>query len=209
MIELAYVLGRMIGLGTSAGVRPSLTIAVLGMMHHLHAGAALNSTFSFLGSWQAIVLFVVLAMIESGFDKIPRFDRLQNRLSMPYRVIMGGLAAAATMPYGVLGIAVGVAVGGLVAWFAIYTKQQARPRTTPSIAIVVLGSTLEDIAAFLTTLVTLVYSPFGYLALGFTTAIQLRSRYLHHAKYRSMQREGGRSRRFAVDEKHDQEWRQE
>ena len=209
MIELVYVLGRMIGLGTSAGVRPSLTIAVLGMMHHLHAGSSLNSTFSFLGAWQAIVLFVILAMVESGFDKIPRFDRLQNRLTTPYRVTMGAIAAAATMPYGLLGIALGLAVGGLVAWFAISTKQQARPRTVPSIAIVVLGSTLEDIAAFITTLVTLVYSPFGCLALGFTTAIHVRSRYLHRAKYRSMQREGGSGRRLAVDEKHDQEWRQE
>lgn len=199
----------MVGLGTSAGVRPSLTIAVLGTMHHLHAGMSLNSTFAFLGSWYVIVLFVLLAMVESGFDKIPRFDRLQSRLSLPYRVAMGALAAAATIPYGLVGILLGLLIGGAVAWFALRTKQLARPRTVPSIAVVVLGSTLEDIAAFLTTLITLAFSPFGYLALGFTTGIYGYTRYMHRAKYRSMQREGGRGRRFAVDEKHEQERRQE
>jgi uncharacterized membrane protein len=192
VIELLFALGRTVGLGTSAGVRPSLTIAVIGMMDHLHAGTTLNPTFAFLNSWVAIVIFVVLAIIECGIDKIPSFDRVQGRLSMPYRVVMGGIAGAATIPYGWEGIVIGFAVGASVAWFALYTKQLVRPKTVSSDAALVIVSLLEDLAALATSLLTLVFPPIGYLAVGFTSAVYWRTRYRHRAKYRRMQRRGGR-----------------
>ena len=191
MIDLLFAVGRMAGLGTAAGVRPSQTIALLGMMHHLNAGVTLNPTFSFLGYWVVIIVFVVLAMVESAVDKIPRFDRVQGRLTMPYRVVMGGLAGAATIPYGWQGILVGAVVAAFVAWFALHTKQLSRPKTLPSDAVLVLMSLWEDVAAFFTALVTLVFSPFGYLAVGFTAIVYFRTRFVRRAKYRRMQRRGG------------------
>ncbi len=191
MIDLLFAVGRMAGLGTAAGVRPSQTIALLGMMHHLNAGVTLNPTFSFLGYWVVIIVFVVLAMVESAVDKIPRFDRVQGRLTMPYRVVMGGLAGAATIPYGWQGIVVGAVVAAFVAWFALHTKQLSRPKTLPSDAVLVLMSLWEDVAAFFTALVTLVFSPFGYLAVGFTAIVYFRTRFVRRAKYRRMQRRGG------------------
>lgn len=191
MIELLFVLGRVVGLGIAAGMRPSLTIAVLGMMHHLNAGVTLNPTFSFLGHWVAIIAFVVLAIVEAALDKIPRFDRVQGRLSMPYRVVMGGFAGASTIPYGWQGIVVGAVVAALVAWFALYARQLSRPKTAPSDAALILMSLSGDLAAFATAMATLVFSPFGYLALGFTASIYWRTRYLRRAKYRRMARRGG------------------
>ena len=188
MIELLFAGGRVAGLGTSAGMRPSLTIAVIGIMHHLHAGTTLNPIFSFLGSWEAIILFVVLAIVESGLDKIPTFDRVQGRLSMPYRVVMGGVAGASTIPFGWWGIAIGGAVAAGLEWFALHTKQGSRPKSVPSDAALVLMSVWEDIAAFAISVLTLVFSPLGYLAVVFTSAVAWRTRYLRRSKYRRMQR---------------------
>jgi uncharacterized membrane protein len=188
MIGVVFELGRMIGLGTAAGVRPSLTIAVIGMMHHLHAGTTLNEDFAFLGHPLAIFLFVVLAIFECGVDKIPSFDRMAGRLSLPYRVVMGGIAGAATIPHGWGGIAAGALVGAGVAWFALYTKQLARPKTVPSDAALVLVSIWEDLAAFVGTITMLIISPLGYLALAFTGGMYWRTRHVHRAKYRRMGR---------------------
>lgn len=192
MVELLFALGRVVGLGTSAGVRPSLTMAMVGMMDHLHAGTDLNPAFSFLGHWAAIVFFVVLAIVECGVDKIPSFDRVQGRLTMPYRVVMGGIAGGATVPYGWTGIVVGFGVAAMLAWFALHTKQRARPKTVPSGAALVIVSLLEDLAVFAASLLTLALSPLGYLAGGFTGAMDWRTRYLRRAKYRRMLRRGGR-----------------
>ena len=188
MLEVVFALGRMIGLGTAAGVRPSLTIAVIGMMHHLHAGTTLNEDFAFLGHPLAIFLFVVLAIFECGVDKIPSFDRVAGRLSLPYRVAMGGIAGAATIPYGWGGIAAGAIVGAVVAWLALYTKQMARPKTVPSDAALVLVSIWEDLAAFVGAITMLLVSPLGYLALAFTGGMYWRTRHVHRAKYQKMRR---------------------
>jgi uncharacterized membrane protein len=204
VIELLFAGGRVAGLGTSAGIRPSLTIAVIGMMHHLHAGTTLNSVFSFLGYWQVIVIFIVLAIVESGLDKIPTFDRVQGRLTIPYRVVMGGMAGASTIPFGWWGIAIGGAVAAALAWFALHTKQGSRPKTLASDAALVLMSTWEDLATFATTMLTLVLSPFGYLAAAFTTVVYWRTRYLRRAKYRRMQRRSVLGKRPAVETPRDE-----
>jgi uncharacterized membrane protein len=188
MVEVVFALSRMIGLGTAAGLRPSLTIAVIGMMHHLHAGTTLNDDFAFLGHPLAIFLFVVLAIFECGVDKIPSFDRVAGRLSLPYRVVMGGIAGAATIPHGWSGIAVGALVGAVVAWFALYTKQLARPKTVPSDAALVLVSIWEDLAAFVGAIAMLLVSPLGFLALAFTSGMYWRTRHVHRAKYQRMGR---------------------
>lgn len=196
MIELLFALGRMVGLGTSAGVRPSLTIAVIGMMHHLYAGTTLNPVLSFLGEPVAIILFVILAMLEMGVDKIRSFDRVAGRLSMPYRVAMGGIAGASTIAYGWGGFVAGAVAGAGVAYFTLHTKQLARPKTVPSDAALVLVSIWEDIAAFGASMLTLAFGAFGFLAVAFTAVMYWRTGYVHRAKYQRMQR---RSRTHRTD----------
>ena len=109
MTAWLLAIGRMLGLGSFAGIRPSLTLAVIGVVSYFDWGVHTNSTFSWLSYWLAIGIFVVLAILESTFDKISKLDRLQDRLIMPYRLVMGGVAGAATIPFGWKGIVVGAA----------------------------------------------------------------------------------------------------
>lgn len=193
MTAWVFALGRMLGLGTAAGTRPSLTLAVIGIMYNLGWGVGLNPTFRFLGYWAAIMVFVVLAIFESSFDKIPKIDRLQNRLTMPYRVVVGGVAGACTIPFGWKGIVVGAAVGAAAAWFALYAKQLTRPKTVPSDAVINLMGLWEDLAALAGAVLTLLFSPVGYGVAGFTAVVLWTMRYRRRAKYRHMRRPGGRT----------------
>jgi uncharacterized membrane protein len=191
MTAWVFAVGRMLGLGNVVGIRPSLTLAILGIVSRLGWGPGLNPEFSFLGHWLAIIVFVVLAIFESSFDKIPKLDRLQGRLTMPYRVAVGAVAGAATIHLGWQGILVGLLVGGASAWFAQFVKGLTRPRTVPSDNVLTLLSTWEDLAALAGTLLTLFIAPVGYGIAAFTAGVWWRMRSRRMAKYREL--DGGRS----------------
>ena len=176
MTAWVLAIGRMLGLGSIAGIRPSLTLAVIGVVGYFDWGVETNSTFSWLNHWLAIGIFVVLAILESTFDKISKLDRLQDRLIMPYRLVMGGVAGAATVPFGWKGIVVGAAVGAGAAWFAQYTKHLSRPKSVPSEAVVALISAAEDLGAFLGSVLVLAVPYFGYACVGVTGFIYWRVR---------------------------------
>jgi len=188
VIAWIIAIGRMLGLGSIAGVRPSLTLAVIGVVTYFDWGAHTNSTFSFLSHWLVIGIFVVLAILESTFDKIPKMDRLQDRLIMPYRLLIGGLAGAATIPFGWQAIVVGAVAGVFASWFAQWTKHLSRPKTVPSDAVVPLLSAAEDLGAFIGSVVVLAVPYFGYACLGMTCAMYWRVRDRRRSKYRKMRR---------------------
>jgi uncharacterized membrane protein len=188
MTAWVFAVGRMLGLGNVAGIRPSMTLAVIGVMSKLGWGAGLNPTFSFLGHWLAIIVFVVFALFESSFDKIAKLDRLQGRLTMPYRLVAGGAAGAATIHFGWRGIVVGAAVGAGAAWTSTYVKRLTRPKTVSSDAVLTLLSLLEDLAVFAGVLLTLIVSPVGYGIAAFTGFVYWRVRSRRNAKYRAMRR---------------------
>jgi len=181
-----FAVGRMLGFGNVAGIRPSLTLATIGIVSRLGWGPGLAPAFSFLQHWLAIIIFVVLAIFESSFDKIPKLDRLQGRLTMPYRVVVGAVAGAATVHLGWQGIVVGLLVGAAAAWCAQYVKGLMRPRTVPSDNILTLLSTWEDLAALGGTLLTLFIAPVGYGIAAFTGAVWWRLRSRRRAKYRDL-----------------------
>ena len=188
MTAWLLAIGRMLGLGSIAGIRPSLTLAVIGVVSYFDWGIETNSTFSWLTHWLAIGVFVVLAILESTFDKISKLDRLQDRLIMPYRLVIGGLAGASTIPFGWKGIVVGAAVGAGAAWFAQYTKHLSRPKSVPSEAVRALISAAEDLGAFLGSVLVLAVPYFGYTCVGVTGFIYWRLRDRRRAKYRQMRR---------------------
>jgi uncharacterized membrane protein len=181
-------IGRMLGLGSIAGIRPSLTLAVIGVVGYFDLGVHPNSSFSWLGYWWVIGIFVVLAILESTFDKISKLDRLQDRLIMPYRLGMGGVAGAATAPFGWQGIVAGAAIGAGAAWFAQYTKHLSRPRSVPSEAVVTLISAVEDLGAFLGSVLVLAVPYSGYAAVGVTGFVYWRVRDRRRSKYKKMRR---------------------
>ncbi|MFA4966174.1 MAG: DUF4126 domain-containing protein [Thermoleophilia bacterium] len=178
--------GQMLGLGTSAGVRPSLTVAVIGVVSGLGWGVGLNEQFGFLDNWLVMVVLVVLAIFESSFDKIPKVDRLQGRLTMPYRVVMGAVAGASTVPSGWAFVVAGAVLGAIAAWCALYTKQITRPRTVPSDAALTLISLWEDLATFAGTVLTLLFAPIGYCVAGFTGLMYWQHSRRRRAKYRRL-----------------------
>lgn len=186
-------IGRMLGLGSIAGIRPSLTLAVIGVVGYFEWGVEVNSTFSWLSHWLAIGTFVVLAILESTFDKISKLDRLQDRLIMPYRFVMGGVAGAATIPFGWQGVVVGALVGAGAAWFAQYTKHLSRPKSVASPAVVSLISTTEELGAFFGSVLVLAVPYFGYACVGVTGAVYWRVRTSRRSKYRKMRRTAARA----------------
>jgi uncharacterized membrane protein len=188
MTAWAFAVGRMLGLGNVAGIRPSMTLAVMGIVSRLGWGVGLNPTFSFLSHWSAITVFVVLALLESSVDKIARLDRLQGRLTMPYRLAAGAVAGAATIPFGWRGVVAGAAVGAGAAWTSAYVKGLTRPKTVPSDAVLNLISLWEDLAVFTGAVLTLIVSPVGYAITAFTGFVYWRVRSRRRAKYRAMRR---------------------
>ncbi len=201
MTAWILAIGRMLGLGSIAGIRPSLTLAVIGMVTYFDWGVETNSTFSWLSHWLVIGTFVVLAILESTFDKISKVDRLQDRLIMPYRLFMGGVAGAATIPFGWKGIAVGAVVGAGAAWFAQYTKHLGRPKSVPSPAVVSLISTGEELGALFGSVLVLAVPYFGYACVGATGFIYWRMRGRRRSKYRKMrQTAAGRAAAAAAAE---------
>ena len=192
MTAWIIAIGRMLGLGSIAGIRPSLTLAVIGVVSYFDWGVEANSTFHFLTFWLAIGIFVVLAILESTFDKISKMDRLQDRLIMPYRLVIGGVAGAATAPFGWKGIVVGAALGAGAAWFSQYTKHISRPRSVPSEAVVALISAAEDLGAFLGSVLVLAVPYFGYACVGVTGFVYWRVGDRRRSKYKQMRRTAGR-----------------
>ena len=123
MTAWVWALGRMLGLGDIAGMRPSLTLAVIGIASKFDLGPGVSSPFFWLDHWFTILIFVVLAIFESSFDKIPKCDRLQGRLTMPYRLVAGGIAGASVIPFGWQGIVAGAAVGAGMAWVSLLHQE--------------------------------------------------------------------------------------
>ncbi len=191
MTAWVFAVGRALGLGSAGGTRPALTLAVIGVVSGLGRGPGLNPTFSFLSNWLVISAFVALAIFELSLDKIPRLDRVQGRLTMPYRVLIGAVAGAATIPHGWHGVVIGIVAGGMAAWFAQHTRILARPKTVSSDAVLTLVSLWEDLAVFVGTVLTLVISPVGYGVTGFTGVVYWRVLQRRREKYRKLRRGRG------------------
>lgn len=186
MSAWAAALALAAGLGVIAGLRPSLTLAVVGGVTFLDWGLTLATPFTFLGAWPAVVVFVVLAMLESAFDKIARFDRVQDRLSLPYRLLAGAVAGGATVGSGWAALLAEAAVGVAAAGLANATKQLSRPRSAPSEQAVVLMSLGEDVAAFLVALLCLALPYVGAAVAAGLGLVHWRLRERRRAKYRRL-----------------------
>lgn len=188
MTTWVIAVARMLGLGTSAGLRPSLTLAVIGVMSVAGWGVQVNGTFSFLQNRVVIAVLIVLALSEASFDKIVKVDRLQDRLIAPYRLAGGAVAGAATIPFGWKGLVAGAALGLFAAWFGQHTKHVTRPKSVPSDVVVAFLSFAEDVAAFLGSAVTLAVPYLGFLPPATSTVIFVRTGRRRRAKYRRFRR---------------------
>lgn len=178
--------GRMLGLGSAAGFRPSLTLAIIAVMANLGWGQPVNDTFSFLHHWVAVVVLVIFAIFESALDKVPQVDRLQDRLTMPYRVVCGAVAGGALVGHGTTGIVLGLVVGATAAWLSLRFKHETRPRSTTSEAVVPLLSLGEDFLVFGGTALTIMYGWTGYFVFGIAIVLHVRRLLTRRRKYRRL-----------------------
>lgn len=186
MFEWIEAIARMLGLGATAGVRASLTLAVIGVVSRLSFGNHVNGHFTWMHSWEAIFIFVFLALIESSFDKVPALDRLQDRLIMPWRLVGGAMAGASTIGHGWLGFFLGLGLGAIGAWFGQYVKHGVRPKSTPSGLATALISLFEDLFAFIGAAVTASISVTGYAVFGSTIWVYSRLARRRKIKYKGL-----------------------
>ncbi len=186
MFEWIYAVGRMLGLGATAGVRVSLTLAVIGVVSRMSFGNHVSGRFTWMHSWEAIFIFVVLAIIEASFDKVPALDRLQDRLLLPWRLAGGAIAGAATIGHGWLGLILGLAIGALGAWFGQWVKHGTRPKSSSNGLATALISLSEDLFAFIGAALTASISLMGYAVFGSTLWLFGRLTHRRKVKYKGL-----------------------
>jgi uncharacterized membrane protein len=181
-----WAIGRMCGLSISAGVRASMTLLIMGVLSREGWGFHLPSSFSWLESSAAIAVFVLLAILEIAFDKVPSFDRLYARLSVPWRLAAGAIAGGAAMSHGTTGLVVGLVAGAGLAFLGISAKRLWRPRSTTSSMTIPLLSLVEDLAAFAAAVLSATLPPIGYAVAAWTAWFDVRLRRRRVAKYKGL-----------------------
>ncbi|HEU0105868.1 MAG TPA: DUF4126 domain-containing protein, partial [Vicinamibacteria bacterium] len=121
-----------IGLAACAGLRAWLPLLLVGGLSR--AGLlTLGSSFAFLGSNRALMLFGVATLIEIVGDKVPAVDHALDMLSTVLRPAAGSVIAASVMwevhdP--LTALALGVAVGAPAALVPHAAKSVLRAAST-------------------------------------------------------------------------------
>jgi uncharacterized membrane protein len=179
-----YLVGRMLGFGTAGGVRPALTLAIIGVMDRLDIGPQVKPPFHFLDHWITIVVLLGLALVEANFDNVPMLARLQDRLLMPWRVTAGAVAATATIGHGATGLIAGLVIGAAVAWLGQTVKHGARPRQSHGDLAFSLVSLSEDLFAFIGAIATGLFGLLGYAFFGINVWLYVWLRRRRRRKYR-------------------------
>jgi len=102
-----------IALAATAGIRAWLPLLLAGLL--VRGGwLELGSSFAFLASTKALVVFAVATVVEILGDKIPAVDHALDALGTPLKLGAGALLAAAafgTVSDPLTSVALGVAVG--------------------------------------------------------------------------------------------------
>jgi len=187
MFDWIFAIGRIVGFGSAAGVRPSLTLAILGATAAIGIGPDLAAPFSFLSRWWVILIFAVLALLESKFDNVPKYDRMLDRILVPWRVAFAGLAGAATVSLGTPGLVLGLVVGAGFGWMSQSVKHGSRPLQPPSGLAVALISLSEDLYAMGGAVATAIFAPLGYGFAAINVWLFIRLRRRRRLKYRSLE----------------------
>lgn len=139
-------IGIGIGLAAIAGVRAFLPLALVGLFARLGL-FELPAPFGFIDDWAAIGAFLVLALLETGLDKVPSLSSILNIIGTPLRIAAGAVLFALALQEGLdAGAIPELVVGGVVAGVVAVLKYVLRPRADASSAGVSSSflSTIED-----------------------------------------------------------------
>jgi hypothetical protein len=163
---MVLAVGTGIGLSSIAGVRAYLPLVLVGLFARLGL-FTLPAPFNLLGDWLVIGVLLVLALLESGLDKVPALDPILDFVQTPVRIIAGAILFAAVLQEGIsVGVIPELAVGGCIAGLVAVLKAILRPPANIEAAGVSTSflSLLEDVVALLGGVIA-VFVPFLPLAL--------------------------------------------
>ena len=150
-MEMLFAVGIGIGLASVAGVRAFLPLVLVGLFARLGL-FTLPAPFGFLEDWPVIGVFAVLALLESGLDKVPALDSILNYVQTPLRIVAGAALFSAALQEGIdVGAIPEFAVGGVIAGLVAVLKVILRPAENVTSAGVSASflSLVEDAVALL------------------------------------------------------------
>jgi hypothetical protein len=166
-VETLLATGTGVGLSSIAGIRAYLPLFFVGLFAQLGL-LALPIPFDFLDDWPVIGALFVLALLESGLDKIPALDPALDLVQTPVRVAAGAVLFAVALGVGfdfeaLPELAVGAGIAGLVAVLKAILRPSARvPAAGVSVPFL---SLFEDVVAVVGGVVA-VFVPLVPLAFG-------------------------------------------
>ena len=167
-METLFAVGTGIGLSSIAGVRAYLPLVLVGLFARVGL-FTLPAPFDLLENWLIIGVLLVLALLESGLDKIPTLDPVLNFVQTPMRIVAGAILFSAALEAG-LGVEAipELVAGGVLAGLVAVSKVILRPSAKAASVGVSMAflSTLEDVVALLggLTAVLLPLVPLAFVA---------------------------------------------
>jgi len=165
-METVLAVGTGVGLSSIAGIRAYLPLLLVGLFARLGL-FTLPAPFNLLDDWLVIGVLLVLALLESGLDKIPALDSVLDFVQTPVRIIAGAILFAAALQEGIsVGAIPELVLGGSIAGVVGVLKAVLRPPADVESAGVSTSflSLLEDVVALLGGVIA-VFVPFLPLAL--------------------------------------------
>ena len=148
-METLFAVGTGVGLASIAGVRAYLPLALVGIFARLGL-FTLPGPFGLLDEWLVIGALLVLALVESGLDKLPALDSILDIVQTPLRILAGAILFAAALQEGIdVGAIPELVAGGSIAGVVAVSKSVLRPSANVPTAGVSASflSTFEDAVA--------------------------------------------------------------
>jgi hypothetical protein len=152
-METLLAAGIGVGLSSVAGVRAYLPLALVGLFARF-GFFDLPAPFDLLSGWFVIGALLVLALVETGLDKVPAFDTIMDVVQTPPRIVAGAVLFGAVFqagipPDGFAELIPEAAVGGSIAAVVAVLKVILRPPANVASAGVSASflSTFEDVVA--------------------------------------------------------------
>lgn len=163
------------GLSASAGLNAYIPLLVVALTARFTPLITLSPPYDILTSGWVIGALVVLLVVEVLADKVPGIDHLNDLAGLVLRPAAGAvLFAASTGAVDAIDPRLAVIAGLLVAGATHGAKASARPLVTVSTGGVgnPVISTIEDIAALLTSIAAVVFPLFvGMVLLAFAAIV--------------------------------------
>jgi hypothetical protein len=148
-VETLLAAGTGVGLSSIAGIRAYLPLTLVGLFARLGL-FTLPAPFDLLDDWPVIGMLLVLALLESGLDKIRALDPILDFVQTPIRIIAGALLFSAALGVGLdVGAVPALAAGGVIAGLVAVLKAVLRPpANVASVGVSVpFLSLFEDVVA--------------------------------------------------------------